>query len=380
MSRLRKIAATAAAAALVLAVAACGDGGGSGGNGGGNGGGGGGAGGGDAPRETQKIRIMTTQAAWTISYSPLIAADQMGFFADEGIEVEWLNDSSAANVATQVQQGNVEIGIVSPEPVLIGHETGDFDALYYSSMFRKSIFGVAVPEDSDIQTAADLEGKRIGVTSLGASGVPIAEAVARDAGVDPATLEFLAIGTGAQAMAALEGGEVDALSLFDTQYQTFENNGVALRELDLGEIVNLTSGGLLALPENIEADPELYVGAARAVAKGVLFTAENPEATVRLFWEQYPESRAADMSEEEALEDQLSILNKRLTKYNLDSPDEQWGSFPEGSIQALIDFMAAAGTIEGTVTPEDIHTTEYIDQIDDFDREEVAQAARDFTS
>lgn len=380
MSRLRKIAATAAAAALVLAVAACGDGGGSGGNGGGNGGGGGGAGGGDAPRETQKIRIMTTQAAWTISYSPLIAADQMGFFADEGIEVEWLNDSSAANVATQVQQGNVEIGIVSPEPVLIGHETGDFDALYYSSMFRKSIFGVAVPEDSDIQTAADLEGKRIGVTSLGASGVPIAEAVARDAGVDPATLEFLAIGTGAQAMAALEGGEVDALSLFDTQYQTFENNGVALRELDLGEIVNLTSGGLLALPENIEADPELYVGAARAVAKGVLFTAENPEATVRLFWEQYPESRAADMSEEEALEDQLSILNKRLTKYNLDSTDEQWGSFPEGSIQALIDFMAAAGTIEGTVTPEDIHTTEYIDQIDDFDREEVAQAARDFTS
>lgn len=380
MSRLRKIAATAAAAALVLAVAACGDDGGSGGNGGGNGGGGGGAGGGDAPRETQKIRIMTTQAAWTISYSPLIAADQMGFFADEGIEVEWLNDSSAANVATQVQQGNVEIGIVSPEPVLIGHETGDFDALYYSSMFRKSIFGVAVPEDSDIQTAADLEGKRIGVTSLGASGVPIAEAVARDAGVDPATLEFLAIGTGAQAMAALEGGEVDALSLFDTQYQTFENNGVALRELDLGEIVNLTSGGLLALPENIEADPELYVGAARAVAKGVLFTAENPEATVRLFWEQYPESRAADMSEEEALEDQLSILNKRLTKYNLDSPDEQWGSFPEGSIQALIDFMAAAGTIEGTVTPEDIHTTEYIDQIDDFDREEVAQAARDFTS
>lgn len=380
MSRLRKIAATAAAAALVLAVAACGDDGGSGGNGGGNGGGGGGAGGGDAPRETQKIRIMTTQAAWTISYSPLIAADQMGFFADEGIEVEWLNDSSAANVATQVQQGNVEIGIVSPEPVLIGHETGDFDALYYSSMFRKSIFGVAVPEDSDIQTAADLEGKRIGVTSLGASGVPIAEAVARDAGVDPATLEFLAIGTGAQAMAALEGGEVDALSLFDTQYQTFENNGVALRELDLGEIVNLTSGGLLALPENIEADPELYVGAARAVAKGVLFTAENPEATVRLFWEQYPESRAADMSEEEALEDQLSILNKRLTKYNLDSTDEQWGSFPEGSIQALIDFMAAAGTIEGTVTPEDIHTTEYIDQIDDFDREEVAQAARDFTS
>src|SRR5690625_442957 len=379
MSRLRKIAATAAAAALVLAVAACGDDGGSGGNGGGNGGGGGGAGGGGAPRETQKIRIMTTQAAWTISYSPLIAADQMGFFADEGIEVEWLNDSSAANVATQVQQGNVEIGIVSPEPVLIGHETGDFDALYYSSMFRKSIFGVAVPEDSDIQTAADLEGARIGVTSLGASGVPIAEAVARDAGVDPSTLEFLAIGTGAQAMAALEGGEVDALSLFDTQYQTFENNGVPLRELDLGEIVNLTSGGLLALPENIEADPDLYIGAARAVAKGVLFTAENPEATVRIFWEEHPEAQSTELSEEEALEQELSILNKRMTKYDLDSPDEQWGSFPEGSIQALIDFMAAAGTIEGTVTPEEVFTDQYIDQIDDFDREAVAQAARDYT-
>ena len=369
MSRVRKVAAAAAASALLFAVAACGD----------NGDGDTSDGAGGDAQETQTIRIMTTQAAWTISYSPLIAADEMGFFAEEGIEVEWLNDSSASNVATQVQQGNVEIGIVSPEPVLIGHETGDFDALYYASMFRKSIFGVAVPEDSDIQSAADLEGARIGVTSLGASGVPIAEAVARDAGVDPSTLEFLAIGTGAQAMAALEGGEVDALSLFDTQYQTFENNGVPLRELDLGEIVNLTSGGLLALPENIEADPDLYIGAARAVAKGVLFTAENPEATVRIFWEEHPESQSTELSEEEALEQELSILNKRMTKYDLDSPDEQWGSFPEGSIQALIDFMAAAGTIEGTVTPEEVFTDQYIDQIDDFDREAVAQAARDYT-
>ena len=327
---------------------------------------------------TEKLSILTTQAAWSISYSPLIAAEEMGYFAEEGIEVEWLNDSSAANVATQVQQGNVDIGIVSPEPVIIGHETGDFDAVYYASMFRESIFGVAVPEDSDIQSAADLEGKRIGVTSLGASGVPIAEAVAEAAGVDPASLQFIAIGVGGQAMAALQGNEVDALSLFDTQYQTFENNGVPLRELDRGEILNLTAGGLVALPENIEAKTDLYVGAARAVAKGVLFTSLNPEATVKIFWERYPETKPAGVSDADAMQQDLSVLNKRMNSYDLNGPDERWGEFPEGSIQALIDFMLNAGLIEQPVDADAVYTDAYVDMIDGFDRAQVEEDAQNY--
>ncbi|HWL59631.1 MAG TPA: ABC transporter substrate-binding protein [Microbacteriaceae bacterium] len=332
----------------------------------------------DAPVVQQNVKIMTTQAAWTISYSPLIVSEELGYFAEEGLTVEWVNDSSAATVATQVQQGNIDIGIVSPEPVVIGHEQGNLTSIYYSSMFRKSIFGVAVPEDSPIKDASDLAGARIGVTSLSSSGAAMAKAIAASGGVDEGELTFLAIGAGGQAMAALKADEVDALSLFDTQYVTFENNGIPLRILDRSPIEALTSGGLVALPEKIKENPGKYLGAARAVAKGILFTQENPEATVRIFWDRFPEQKPTGMSDDEAMADTLSILNARMESYGLHSAGEKWGEFPGTSFEQLIDFMAKYGLISEPIDATGIYTNEYVPQINDFDADAVIADAKNF--
>ena len=61
-----------------------------------------------------KIRILLSEVTHSVFYAPQYAAINMGFFEEQGLEVELINGQGADKVMTAVLSGQVDIGFAFP--------------------------------------------------------------------------------------------------------------------------------------------------------------------------------------------------------------------------------------------------------------------------
>lgn len=318
---------------------------------------------------------------WNAGLSTLAVSMEMGYFEEEGLNTDIILMDSGTTLAQQLNAGSVQAGPFTPEPVLIGHQPDqNLDMKYFMAFYTNFIYGVRVLDDSPIQSIADLEGKRIGSLALGTGTVIQLRAALTDAGLDPDTdVEIIPIGAGgAQQVAAIENGEVDALALSDTAYAGLENQGFSLRKIPLPWEDQISSGGVAALTSELEANPELYERLGRAILKGIVFSAANPEAAIRILFEAHPETIPANMSEEEGLQAQVHVLETRLDSMGASADMTEFGALSPEGLQANTDVLLAEGIITEDVPVDAYWTDELLNGINDFDFEAIKQAARDY--
>jgi len=187
--------------------------------------------------QTTKLRVAI--CARTISMgvgSPFAVAMKMGWFKQEGLDIEIVPLPGSTDCVKAVATGEVPISLPSVEPLANGRPQGVRAKIYYTA-YQTNGYGIAVPADSPIQSPSELRGKSIGVTSLASAGVVVARAQVAAAGLDPAKdVQIVVAGEGAQTAAMVRNKQVEALSQFDTQYAMVENAGVRMRYLDRRDI------------------------------------------------------------------------------------------------------------------------------------------------
>jgi NitT/TauT family transport system substrate-binding protein len=88
-----------------------------------------------------------------------------------------------------------------------------------------------VPEDGGVKDVADLEGKNIGVTARGAASETFARTMLEEAGVDPDSVTYVAVGPLPAQIAAFQQGAIDASSFSADATAVAEAQGVELRDL-----------------------------------------------------------------------------------------------------------------------------------------------------
>lgn len=355
---IRHTRAVAVVATAALALAACSDSGSSS----------------DSAIEEATMTVATP--TWNAGIASLAVSQAQGYFEDEGLDMEIVLTDSATTQLTQIAGMNADTGAVSPEPIILGHQDGtDIDLSYFMYYYETNIYGVMVPEDSPIQTLADLEGTTVGAISLASNSVTQLKVAMELEGLDPDSVTFVAIGVGGQQAQAVKNGQVDAAALLDTSFQVLENQGIALRPIELSATQDLTAGGLVAPTAALESDAELYTGIGRAVARGVVFAQANPEAAIRILFEEHPEARPQGVPEEEAIAGAVSVLESRLANLGIDDGTSEYGRFDDAALQSNVDFLLSAGEIADTVPVEDFWDPSLLDDINDFDFEAVRQEA-----
>lgn len=144
-----------------------------------------------------------------------------------------------------------------------------------------------VPADSDIQSAADLDGKRLATYSIGSSGVTLARvALANSHGFDVALeggdIEFVEMPAPGMP-AALAGGRVDAAMLIHAQafeaQQTGAFRSVVSTAVDNHDAfgVRMVSAVLAGYGDKLDAEPEKYQEFLRLLAASVQYAKDNPD-------------------------------------------------------------------------------------------------------
>ena len=327
--------------------------------------------------QISKVQIGYCAKTVTSSAAPYAVATKMGWFREEGIEATLVPLASSADCVKNVATKEIPFAVADMSALAVAHIQGLKAKTYYTA-YQGNIFGIAVPADSPIHKISDLKGKIIGLIAMGGPGLLLAKALVASAGLNPERdITFVVAGEAAQTAAMVKRKQVDALSQFDTQYALVENAGVKLRMLDTKEIDRYPSNGFLALEETLRSRGKDAIGLARAYAKGTIFTINNPEAAISIFYKVYPAQKPIGKDEATALRDEMNILEARIPKWKLERGGvKRWGESVEANYAAYIDFLFKWGVIKQKVDVKDLVTNEFIDEINKFDPNQIAATAR----
>src|SRR5690349_12003995 len=160
-----------------------------------------------AARGEDKVRMSV--AAVTGSYMDEFVAIEKGFHREEGLSVEMIR--AGGGVATQALiAGDLHFS-TSAGSALGAMLRGAEIKVVYTNIDRPGYqLWSGQPE---IKTLRDLIGKRVGVTSRGDTQELSTRLLLRKHGIDPNSVVYVAVGFGAQRLAALQAGAIDAVPL-----------------------------------------------------------------------------------------------------------------------------------------------------------------------
>ncbi len=304
----------------------------------------------------------------------------LGYYAEEGLDVTF--SAAAGSLATiqQLAAGHGDVGIPSPEAVLIARQPDkNIRLIHFYNYNRHNIYTVVVPEGGPVRAWGDLRGRTLGVSNIASIGTALAKASLRAFGVDPERdVTFVAVGQGGQAMAALKGGKVDALALWELEYAAMEATGLTLRRLVNPAFAKFFSNGIVAREEFLQGHPEAIAGLGRAVAKATLFAQENPEAAVRIHWKVYPEAKPKGVDDAKALKDAVFLLREGLKIFDFKEGDRvrKWGAWDPEEWQVFAETMVQLGIVKSRIPPAEVYTNAFVERFNAFDVAKVRARAR----
>lgn len=179
-------------------------------------------------------------------YLPLALADKLGYFKEQGLNVE-INDFKGGSQSLQaLVGGSADVVTGAYEHTLrMQAKNQDIVAVVELGRYPGISLGVKKDKADKIKSAADLKGAKIGVTAPGSSTNMVVWYLMAKAGLKPDDASFVGVGTGAAAVAAIQKGEIDAISNIDPVITMLTSKGdiVLLNDTRSTEGNNKVFGG-----------------------------------------------------------------------------------------------------------------------------------------
>jgi sulfonate transport system substrate-binding protein len=166
-------------------------------------------------------------------YLPLALTEKLGYFKEQGLNVEINDFKGGSQSLTALVGGSADVVTGAYEHTLRMQVKGQ-DILAVIELGRYPGIVLAVKKDraDRIKSAADLKGAKIGVTAPGSSTNMMVWFLMAKAGLKPDDASYIGVGAGAGAIAAIQKGEIDAISNVDPVIAKLEstNEVVVLAE------------------------------------------------------------------------------------------------------------------------------------------------------
>lgn len=227
--------------------------------------------------ETTKVTMQIDGAAVPY-YAPLYEAVEQGYFADEGIDVEFTYAEGSA-ILQNVAANNVQFGFPNGDSVITAKAKGvDVDVVH--TTYQQGIGAILFNKDtSGISSPADLAGKRIAVTDLGSPNYIQLQAILQSAGLTVNDVQVSTVGSGA-IVQALQNGEVDAIAFSRIRYYALQSAGFPVGQILSDQYLPSFGNVLVTSPSFRESNPDVVRGFVAALNKGLEFVMDNPAESV----------------------------------------------------------------------------------------------------
>ena len=294
--------------------------------------------------------VTLNEVAHSIFYAPQYVAIELGYFEEEGIDLNLVTGFGADKVMTSLISGDAQIGFMGSESSIYVYAEGSEDyAVNFAQLTQRAgNFLVGRTPDEDF-TWEDLKGSYV----LGgrAGGMPemVFEYILKKNGIDPKTDLTIdqSIDFGLTA-AAFTSNDADYTVEFEPHATMLEEEGAGYVLASLG----VDSGyvpytAYCAKKSYFEGHEDIIQGFTNAIQKGMDYVnTHSAEEIAKVIQPQF---------EETSLETITTIIERYQSQ-------DTWKTdtiFTEESFQLLQDILMDSGELEEYVPYEELVTTEY---------------------
>ncbi len=293
--------------------------------------------------ELVHIRLPMGYVA-SVQFAPVYVAIERGYFAAEGIEIEF-DYSWETNGVQLVGAGELPFAIASGDQVILARSQG-LPIVMFVNWWQRFPVAVVALKESGIRSPQDLAGRTVGIPeTFGASYIGW-RALAAQFGLSDAQLEVIGYG----ALAKLTEEQVDASVVYaNNEPIQLRQAGYEYTLIPVADYATLVSNGLITNERTLQENPRLVRAFARAFLRGLEDTLADPDAafeTCRKYVEGLDENEAA----------QRAVLQASLDYWRGQPP----GASDPAAWQATVDVMFEAGLLTATVDAMQAFTNDYL--------------------
>lgn len=327
---------------LTLIAAACG--------GDDEGGGGSEAGGG------AELTPVTFRLDWIVdgSHTCFYAADSLGYFRDEGLDVQILEGAGSGTTATLVANGSNDFGF-SDAGVVAKTINDGASIKMVADIFQRNPSVIISLKESNINAPEDLAGKTIGGTT-GEAPLQLLPAYLQANGVDPDEVSVVNVDPAAKPAAVLQK-RVDAIvgySSSDLPIIEAEAPGQlnVQHYADYG-VVTL-SNGIITSDDMLADNPDVVRGFVTAIQKGFDFCEQDQEEAVGMLVDNFPQT----VNPEQATIALQEVIDNLHTERTQNDPIgfmnvEDWSD--------TLKTLAQYAELTGPKAPEEYFTNDFVE-------------------
>ncbi|WP_329123995.1 ABC transporter substrate-binding protein [Streptomyces sp. NBC_01465] len=159
--------------------------------------------------EGESVKIMVGGLDKVI-YMPAMLTQQLGFFRDEGINVELLTEPAGVQAETALVSGQVQGAVGFYDHTLDLQTKGKSVESVVQFSHAPGEVEIVSNKAEDITSPKDFKGKHVGITGIGSSTDFLSQYLGVKNGVDSSDFTRVAVGAGPTFIAALQKGSIQA--------------------------------------------------------------------------------------------------------------------------------------------------------------------------
>jgi ABC-type nitrate/sulfonate/bicarbonate transport system substrate-binding protein len=307
--------------------------------------------------EVADVTSMMPFAA-SLGYVLDLTAKSRGHFDDERLNVDIQFGRSAGQALQAVLSGQADIaraGVLEVVPAVLD-QGATLTSIAMAN--QRLIYALLSGPDDPIRTIDEVEGKTVGLPSLGGNAETTLKLVLQEAGIDPASVTLVPAGFDAAAFGLIEEGRIDAMFTNTDIRATLEAQDVEIVQADLEDTNPLLGLVLTSTEEYRSANADVLARYLRAL-----------------------DAARAELQDEAALDEVIPALKQDWDIPALDDPElakriigiqaELWfvdgdedtflRPVPERWEEGFAGFEEIGAVPEGT-DPTRFYTAEYLDE------------------
>ena len=304
----------------------------------------------------------------SLLFYPALVAEELGFFEEENVTATLAPAAEEISSTAFLDNGDADVSFADVDEIILARSKGGEHQAIFSPQHTNTA-GIVVPAGSDITDINGVVGKTVGLDSE--ESTRLLDAMLDAAGVNKDDVDTAVVGTsGALIAKTLEDGDIHAYVGNASDFTALSANGVDLENITPDDVGRIDGNPLAVLPDTLQEKRDAIVGFLRAWAKAQHVGQVNREAVEQIVREKVPAEWRNEASGEAALDLAIELM----------APDdpERIGDLRADVWETGQDVLVRAGIMEEKGDVEAALNDELIEEINDFDRAEVEQAAEDY--
>ena len=297
----------------------------------------------------QKVTYLLPAPAFLPAFGPWMLAKGKGYYAEEGLDVEFVSAKGGVDVAKQVGAGNAIIGGgIGDTPLIVRANAIPVKAV--AVLGGGSLMILATDKDAGIDTVEALKGRTVTTMSYQDTTFYALLGMLASVGLTRNDIDAQAAGP-ANTWKLFIAGEADAMAAVPDWIAIAHAQGKNMNLFPADDHFRSMAQAIIAADDTIAEQPELIGKLVRATLRGMQDIMADPAAAAVDYVKAVPQHEG----KERAMEAVFRLYNKYVYP-----GQSTLGAMDEGRLAALQEFYVTQGIVREAVPVEDLYTNRFV--------------------